>query len=138
MGGLLFGRGRCETAGPARFAQLQPTPYSVLPFRPAYRHTATSTTPAIATSTTPSPSCLGEEVVEGLVGVGDHQGALAGAVVVQDVHDLHRRVRLARACAMVWGRACENTGGSGTVGGRRDGNRLRRGASQAQTAGAAH
>ena len=33
-----------------------------------------------------------------LVGVRDQQRALVGAVVVQDVHHLHSRVSLARAC----------------------------------------
>ena len=48
--------------------------------------------------TAPPAAHLCEEVVEGLVGVRDHQGALGGAVVVQDVHDLHSGVGLARAC----------------------------------------
>lgn len=48
-------------------------------------------------SRTCSPTHLAEQIIQGLVRVGDHQRALAGAVVVQDVHDLHRRVRLARA-----------------------------------------
>ncbi len=35
-----------------------------------------------------------EQVIEGLVGVGDEQGALARAVVVQHMHDLHCSVSL--------------------------------------------
>ncbi len=32
-----------------------------------------------------------------LIGMGDKEGALVGAIMVQDMHDLHRRVGLARS-----------------------------------------